>query len=193
MTYPATLQIDTPDRLANWRPLVQWILGIPHLIVTSVLKTVAQVLSVIAWVMIVFTGRMSSGLADFMMMTLRYEARWAAYSNGLHATYPPFEFPMTADDPGNTPTRASFSPAMENRNRLSVLLRLIYIIPAAIFFYVIQIIGAISLLLGVIAVLFTGRWPAGLRRMVVGSQLVNLRASAYGLLLTDQYPPFSLD
>ena len=82
---------------------------------------------------------------------------------------------------------------MENRNRLSVLLRLIFLIPAAIFLVVIQIIGAISLILGVIAVLFTGRWPAGLRRMVVGSQLVNLRVSAYRLLLTDQYPPFSLD
>ena len=41
--------------------------------------------------------------------------------------------------------------------------------------------------------LFTGRWPDGLRRFVVGSHLVSLRYFTYGLLLTDEYPPFSID
>ena len=193
MTYPASLEIDTPERIGNWRPLLQWILGIPHLIVAVVLVSVAEVIALISWVMIIFTGRMASGLAGFQMMTLRYSARTAAWSSGLHASYPPFEFPMTAEDPGDTPVRASFSPALDNRRRFSVFLRLIYMIPALIYYYVIEIIGAICQLLGAVAVLFTGRWPAGLRRMVVGAETVNLRFSAYGLLLTDQYPPFSID
>jgi hypothetical protein len=43
------------------------------------------------------------------------------------------------------------------------------------------------------AVLFTGRWPEGLRSFVVGVIRWGTRVSAYFLLLTDKYPPFSLE
>jgi hypothetical protein len=42
-------------------------------------------------------------------------------------------------------------------------------------------------------VLFTGRWPDGLRTFVVGVIRWATRVNAYFLLLTDEYPPFSLD
>jgi hypothetical protein len=29
-TYRATLEVDRADRVANWRPIVQWLLAIPH-------------------------------------------------------------------------------------------------------------------------------------------------------------------
>ena len=29
-SYPTTLSYDPPERVANWRPLVQWFLTIPH-------------------------------------------------------------------------------------------------------------------------------------------------------------------
>jgi Domain of unknown function (DUF4389) len=43
------------------------------------------------------------------------------------------------------------------------------------------------------AVLFTGRWPEGLRMFVVGYMRWFTRLEAYVGLLTDAYPPFSLD
>ena len=87
----------------------------------------------------------------------------------------------------------SFSPALEGRNRLTALLRIITIIPAYVFTLIVVVIATVCILLGFFAVLFTGRWPYGLRRFVVGSNLVNLRYCTYGLLLTDQFPPFSID
>jgi hypothetical protein len=43
------------------------------------------------------------------------------------------------------------------------------------------------------AILFTGKYPRGLFNYVVGVQRWSLRVSAYAVLLvTDQYPPFSL-
>ena len=42
------------------------------------------------------------------------------------------------------------------------------------------------------AVLFTGRWPLGLRGFALGVGRWWLRVQAYVLLLTDVYPPFAL-
>jgi hypothetical protein len=43
------------------------------------------------------------------------------------------------------------------------------------------------------AVVITGRWPAGLRRFVVGVIRWALRVDGWFLLLANPYPPFSLD
>ena len=42
MEYPASIDVRTPDQVARWRPLVQWILAIPHLIIGGALQYVAQ-------------------------------------------------------------------------------------------------------------------------------------------------------
>ena len=193
MSYPATLQIDAPDRIARWRPLVQWFLVIPHLIVAAVLGTVSYVVAIISWIAIVITGKLAVGLADFQAMSLRYQLRISAYADFLHDEYPPFAFDTTSADPGGTPVTANYSPALEGRNRLTVLLRAIWIIPAMIFSVIISVVAYICGILGFFAVLITGRWPAGLRRWVVASLVVGNRLNAYALLLTDEYPPFEVD
>ena len=54
-------------------------------------------------------------------------------------------------------------------------------------------IGAFFALIGgFFAVLFTGNWPRGLFDFVAGTLRWGYRVSAYVLLLTDEYPPFSL-
>ena len=172
---------------------MQWFLAIPHLLVVGVLDSVSQVVALISWFAILFTGRLPAGLADVQAMRLRYEMRTQAYTGFLHAEYPPFAFDATSDDPGGTPVTVSISPALEGRERLTVLLRIIWMIPALIFAMIIGVLGLICGLLGFFAVLFTGRWPAGLRRFVIVALVVGLRLNAYALLLTDEYPPFALD
>jgi hypothetical protein len=66
-------------------------------------------------------------------------------------------------------------------------------IPALLYAMAIGIVGAVCWFLAFFAVLFTGRWPAGLHAWVTGSQRVSLRLNAYLSLLTDQYPPYSRD
>ena len=191
--YPASLQIDTPERIANWRPLVHWLLLIPHYVVLLVLAAVSLVAVLVSWFVVVLTAKLPAGIAGLQAMYLRYSTVVGAYANFLTTQYPPFDFDTSLEDPGRSQTSVSISPALEDRNRLTVLLRIITVIPAYIFSLVVVLVAAVCIFLGFFAVLFTGRWPAGLRKLVVGSQLVSLRYYTYGLLLTDEYPPFSIE
>ena len=65
MPYPATLEVDTPEKIDNWRPLVQWILAIPHLIIVEVFEAVAFAVAVISWFSIVFTGKVGFNTVFF--------------------------------------------------------------------------------------------------------------------------------
>jgi hypothetical protein len=191
--YPATITVTTPDRLANWRPLVQWLLAIPHSIIAAVLGYVQQAVAVISWFIILFTGRLPEGLATFQVMIFRYTARAQLYAGFLYDRYPPFEFTMATDEPGGTPVELSITPALEDRNRLTVLVRIIWAIPALIFAFLIAIVGIICWIIGFFAVLFTGRWPEGLHAWVLKMVRCSLRVQAYTALLTDEYPPFATD
>ena len=193
MNYPVTVSVDTPQRVANWRPLVHWLLAVPHLLILGVLETVSQIVSIISWLAILFTGRLPAGLAQFQAMYLRYRLRTIAYIGFLADQYPPFAFDAVNEDQGGHRASLSVSPALEGRNRLTCFFRIILGIPAIIFATIIGIIAVICLILGFFAVLFTGRWPEGLRNFVVANLRVFNRLDAYMRYLTDQYPPFSLD
>ena len=192
--YPAAFTFDSPERVARWRPLVNWILAIPQLFIVGAMRYVAQAISVVGWFIILFTGTLPAGLANFQVMYLRYSVRVSVFAGFLTEEYPPFDFTMTPADPGTDPrVRVDIVPQLEQRNRLTVFFRLILAIPQ---FLVIAVLGIAVWAVYVIAffaVLFTGHWPQGLRNFAVGFMRWVLRVEAYLLLLTDDYPPFALD
>lgn len=51
----------------------------------------------------------------------------------------------------------------------------------------------LAVLVAFFAVLFTGRWPEGVHAFVLKCARWFLWFSAYAALLTDEYPPFSID
>lgn len=191
--YPVQLSLDAPLEVARWRPLVHWLLAIPHLIIASILGNIASVLAIISWFMILFTGRMPAGIATFQCLVLRYEMRTYSYTYWMRESYPPFEFDMATTDPGTDPVRIDVAPQLEGRNRLTVGLRIIWAIPCVLFAAVLLFAMFFVLIVAFFAVLITGRWPEGMRRFVVGVGRVSVRVNAYTRLLVDDYPPFSLD
>ena len=193
-TYPATLTVETPEKIANWRPLVQWFLAIPHYVVLYALGIVAEVVALIAWFAILFTGKLPEGLAGVQALYLRYTNRTYAYAGFLREEYPPFTFGTTAVDPGDYPgVRTDFVYQLEDRNRLTTFFRIILVIPHLIVLAVLSFVASIVWFIALFVVLFTGSWPEGMRNFVLGFLRWSLRVNAYFLLLTDEYPPFSLD
>ncbi|HKE74038.1 MAG TPA: DUF4389 domain-containing protein [Acidimicrobiales bacterium] len=193
-SYPATFDVERADRIDNWRPLVQWLLAIPHFLILDALQLVARAVAVVGWFAIVFTGKLPEGLANLLTLYIRYDNRVIAYAGFLREEYPPFSYDTVAPDPGEyPPVRTGFVPELENRNRVTVGFRLILVIPQLIVLVFLGIAAIVVWLIGVFAVLFTGRWPEGLRTFVVGVMRWYTRVEAYLGLLTDEYPPFSLD
>lgn len=194
--YPATFTVEVAEPVARWRPFVQWLLAIPHWIVLEVLSVVAQVLWIVSSFVILFTGKLPEGIAGFQALYLRYSNRTYAYAGFFREEYPPFAFQTVPDDPGDYPgVRTDLVPALEGRNRLTsfFLIRAILAIPHLVVLAFLGVAAFVVWAIAAFAILFTGAWPEGLRRFVVGYMRWSLRVNAYFFLLTDEYPPFSLD
>ena len=189
--YPVQLTVPESNKVANWRPLVHWLMVIPHQIILYVIGAVNAVIAVISWFIIVITGKLPEGMANFMIMYQRYTARTLGFSVWLTEDYPPFSFDTVADDPGDHSIQLSVQAELDGRNRLTVFFRLILLIPLYIVGYVFFLIAIFLTFLAWFAVLFTGRYPEGMRKFVIGTFRYFMRISAYAFLLTDQYPPFS--
>jgi hypothetical protein len=192
--YPATFRFDAPEKVANWRPVVNWLLAIPHFLILSPLRTLSQFCAVISWVAILFTGRIPSGLADAQAMYLRYTLRTWSFAGFLREEYPPFSLSPTPGDPGDDPRAlVAVEPDLGERNRVTAFFRIILAIPHLILVILLQIALLVVAIIGFFAVLFTGRWPVALREFALGVARWWLRVQAYVLLLTDEYPPFAFD
>jgi hypothetical protein len=193
-SYPATLTFDPPEKVANWRPLLNWLLAVPHFIVLYALQIMSRVVGIISWFAIVFTGKLPEGLANVQVMYIRYNLRTYSFVAFMREEYPPFGFGMTPADPGDDPRiRVDIQPQLTDRNRVTTFFRIILVIPHIIVLVALFIAAFVVTVIAFFAVLFTGRWPAGMRDFVVKVWSWGLRVNAYFVLLTDEYPPFALD
>jgi hypothetical protein len=191
-SYPATFSFDPPERVANWRPLVNWLLAIPHFVVLYGLQILSRAVGVISWFVIVFTGKLPEGLANVQVMYLRYQLRTYTFAGFMREEYPPFGFDTSAGDPGGDPrVRVDVRPQLTDRNRLTAFFRIILVIPHVVVLAVLVIASFVLTVIAFFAVLFTGQWPAGMRDFVVNVWRWGLRVEAYFLLLVDTYPPFA--
>jgi ABC-type uncharacterized transport system YnjBCD permease subunit len=191
--YPTQLEFRADRQIARWRPLVQWLLAIPHLLIAYALSTLRSVLTLIAFFTVLFTRQIPRPLFDAIAMTFRYEWRAISYALFLHEDYPPFNFQPAADDDGAEPhTRVTFS-YPEEMSRWKPLYKWLLAIPHYFVVLALSIAGLFVVIAGFFAVLVTGEYPERMRTFLVAVYRYNLRVQAYVGLLTDRYPPFTLD
>src|SRR3954471_9250628 len=101
--YPTQLEFRGDRHIDRWRPLVQWLLAIPHLFIANILRSLRQLLTLISFFTVLFTEQIPQPLFDMIAMTYRYEWRAFSYAMFLHEDYPPFDFKPAAADDGVEP------------------------------------------------------------------------------------------
>ena len=72
-------------------PIVKWLLAIPHYVVLIGLGVIALIVTVLAWLAILITGRYPRGMFEFVVGVGRVGYRVMAYMALLTTDrYPPF-------------------------------------------------------------------------------------------------------
>jgi hypothetical protein len=211
VAYPLRMDAELDPRLSRWLWLVKWLLAIPHYIVLAFLWIAYVVLSILAFFAILFTGRYPRSIFEFNVGILRWTWRVSYYSFGANGTdrYPPFTQAEVPDYP--THLEVAY-PERLSRGLVLVkwwLLAIPHYIVVGLFagggtWFAWRaahwdfpaggggLIG-ILVLVAVVVLLFTGRYPGALYDFILGMNRWVLRVAAYAGLMTDQYPPFRLD
>ena len=211
-SYPARLIIDYPERLDRFSTFFRLIWIIPIAIIASLLsatsnstvmvvtetgKAVSQATSsgggIVAGLfaatllMIVFRQRYPRWWFDFGRELARFSMRVGAYLALLTDQYP-----STVDEQ-SVHLEIDYPDVEQDLNRWLPLVKWLLAIPHYIVLAVLAVGAIFAIFIAWFAVLFTGRYPRGLFDYVVGVGRWGLRIQAYAILLiTDRYPPFSL-
>jgi hypothetical protein len=194
--YPLQLSGTLDPGLSRWQWLVKWLLLIPHLIVLMFLWIASVGLTVVAFFSILFTERYPRAIFDFNVGVLRWTWRVGFYSYSALATdrYPPFTLADVADYPARI--EVDYPQAL---SRKLVLVKW-WLLAIPHYLVLCVFLGAsgggligLMVLIGAVALLFTGRSPRSIFDFVMGMNRWVFRVAAYALLLTDAYPPFRLD
>ena len=178
----ATVDIPYLEQRNRGTVAIRLILAIPHFIVLYIFQIGASVLTFLQWFVCVITGKRNQGMWNFCNGYLGYATRVMTYLGLMHDEFPPF-----GTEPGNVPVRYALA-FSEPANRLTVGLRIIWMIPAMIIAGVLGLIGEILTIVAWFAIVITGKMPLGIHSFLVKVHTYTVQANAYGMLLTDTYP-----
>ncbi len=163
---------------------------LPHAFLLMFCSIWASIVHFISFWVILFTGRYPQTFFEYQLGMLRWQLRLAARMGNLSDGYPSF-FPGGSDTLTNLDI-----PYPENSSRGLLLLRTFFgafyvAIPHGFLLFFRLIGTAFVTFIAWWAVLFTGKYPAGMHAFNVGTHRWATRVNAYLLFLTDEYPPFT--
>lgn len=211
-SYPARLEIDYPEKLDRLTTFFRLIWVIPIAIVLGILSGGGETYTVVTEagetitttvtdsgggimgglflatvLMIVFRRRYPRWWFDFARELTRFSARVGAYLGLLTDRYP-----STVEEQ-SVHLELDYPDAENDLNQWLPLVKWFLAIPHYFVLVFLWLAVIFVTFIAWIAILFTGSYPRGMFDFVVGVARWTLRVEAYAiLLLTDDYPPFSL-
>jgi len=196
--YPVNIKGELTLPPNRWIWIFKWLLAIPHYFLLFPMCMAFFGGCVIAFFAILFTGKYPKGLFYFNAGILRWLWRVGFYSYQALGTdkYPPFGI----DPDPNYPADLEIAyPEKLSRGLIWVkwwLLAIPHYIVVCIFQggYGWRFGGLtfILVIIAAIAMLFTGKYPKDIFKLVIGMNRWIYRVLAYVSLMTDEYPPFRL-
>lgn len=203
VAYPLTFNVDYPDRpLDRLSSFFRWLWLIPIGIIAALIGSgnisleganyswswaVGGILFIPVLLMLVFRQKYPRWWFDWNLSLSRFLARVGAYALLLRD-----EYPSTEDEQA---VHLDFAyPDAKQLSRVLPIFKWLLAIPHWIVLCFLWIGAIVCVIIAWFAILFTGRYPRSLFDFVVGVMRWTLRVEAYAfLLITDRYPPFSLE
>ncbi len=212
--YPARLQVDYPEKLDKTTTFFRLFWLIPIAIILGLLSRTGQTitntvyldtagevvkrtsqpsgglvfgLAMATALMIIFQQRYPRWWFDFARELTRFGARVGAYAALITDQYPSTVEEQTVH------LDIDYPEVKTDLNRWYPLFKWLLAIPHYIVLAFLEVGAFFAVIFAWFAILFTGKYPRGLFDFVVGVGRWQLRVAAYAwLLVTDRYPPFSL-
>jgi len=212
--YAARLQIDYPEQLDRLTTLLRIFWIIPIAIIFSLVSNAGQTVTNTVFLneagqviertrdtagglasglvtatalMIIFTQTYPRWWFDFARELTRFGARVGAYFCLLTDQYP------SVVEEQSVHIEIDYPDVKTGLNRWLPIVKWLLAIPHYIVLAFLGIGAMFAIIIAWFAILFTGKYPEGLFNYVVGVFRWGLRVQAYvTLLVTDEYPPFSL-
>jgi hypothetical protein len=203
-TYALTFSVDYPDRsLDRLTTFFRIFTVIPIAIVaatvsgatysydtataTTTIAAAGGLLFAAPLLMILFRKKYPRWWFDWNRELLRFQARVGAYLALLNDQYP------STDEQQYVHLEVDYPNVETDLARGMPLVKWLLAIPHYIALFFLYIAAFVCLVIAWFAILFTGRYPRSLFDFVVGVGRWHLRVAAYMfILVTDKYPPFSL-
>ena len=201
--YPAKVEIEYPDRKLNrLSSFFRIFYAIPIMIIFYLLLgmatgwgedgwnasySVGGILVIPTILMLLFRKKYPRWWFDWNFNITKFSFRVSAYLSLLTDIYP------STDEDQTVHVDISYPDAQKLSRGLPII-KWFLAIPHYIILFFLGIAEFVVVIIAWFAILFTGRFPRSLFDFVVGVYRWYLRVAAYALLLvTDKYPPFSLD
>jgi hypothetical protein len=197
LPYPVSFDITEPDRLSRLSTFFRLILLIPLSILVAVLSGgisfyigvgatggLIFLIMLIHWLTVLMRGRPVSWLWGTIVAMQRFVLRSQSYFLLMTDRYPPFEGDWFVGYEVAKPERI--------RRRTLLFWKTFASIPHFLVLSVLAFGVAVCTFFAWFAILFTGRYPRGLRNFVEGWLRWGARVTAYWMSLRDEFPPYSL-
>ncbi|WP_372507681.1 DUF4389 domain-containing protein [Mycobacterium shimoidei] len=182
-------EIDSPSR---WLVLAKWcVLAVPHYPILILLYLVYPVLTAVAGVAILITGRYPRPIFDFNVGVLRWSWRLMNYRFPMNTTdkYPPFTLKSRPDYPGDLEIDYP-----EQLSKWAVLVKWWLLgLPQILLCWVMEPLLQVLCVIAALYLLTNGTIHRGMFDLLLGIVRWRYRVAAYVSLMRDEYPPFRMD
>ncbi|NQV52672.1 MAG: DUF4389 domain-containing protein [Flavobacteriales bacterium] len=190
-----TLEIKYQEQYSRGELLLRSFFGffyiiLPHAFLLLFLAIAAQVLSFLAFWVILFTGKYPQSWFEFQVKNMRWNLRLNARIYNLADGYPAFG--LNAHDDHVTFDVAYPEQTSRSLTLIRALFGLFYVlIPHGFILWFLSIGVMFIQFIAWWAVLFTGRYPSSMFDFILEYLRWSQRVSLYLSYMTDTYPPFS--
>ncbi|OGN89697.1 MAG: hypothetical protein A2Y88_01810 [Chloroflexi bacterium RBG_13_48_10] len=212
--YPARLKIDYPEKLDRMTTFFRLIWIIPIAIIFGLISGAGETVNntVVyneAGQLVSTTRDTAGGLVNglivataLMILFQQHYPRWwfdfsrelarFGYRVGAYFALLTDQYPSTVDEQ-SVHLEIDYPNVKTDLNRWMPLVKWLLAIPHYIVLSILAAVAVFAVIIAWFAILLTGQYPRGLFDFMVGVGRYALRVNAYAfLLVTDQYPPFSL-